>query len=110
VWHLSFATAVKAAEAFAAAEPEMVDLYLRGWEERLKAEGFEPGGSHAHGLLREWAPSHALARAWSQVPRGHAAEQEIERLRRLVVTAVRYLRESGEDGKAAKIERGLHGQ
>lgn len=108
-WHLSFRTALKAAQAFAAAEPELVDLYLRGWEERLKAEGFEPGGSHNHDLLLEWAPSHALTRAWSQEPRGAAAEKEVERLRALVATAVRYLREAGEDGKASRIERGLHG-
>lgn len=42
MWHLTFATALKASQAFAAVEPELVDLYLRGWEERLKAEGFEP--------------------------------------------------------------------
>ncbi|MEU5852254.1 hypothetical protein [Saccharopolyspora shandongensis] len=109
-WHLMFATALKAAQGFAAAEPDMVDLYLRGWEERLRAEGFEPGGSHAHDLLREWAPHHALARAWTQEPRGHAAEREVERLRRLVTAAVRYLREAGEDNRAAKIERGLRGR
>lgn len=109
-WHLSFRTALKAAQAFAAAEPELVDLYLRGWEERLRAEDFESGGSHNHDLLREWAPSHALARAWSQEPRGSAAEKEVKRLRALVSTAVRYLREAGEDGKAGRIERGLHGR
>ncbi|GAB3556255.1 hypothetical protein [Spelaeicoccus albus] len=110
VWHLSFRSALKAARAFAAADPEMVDLYLRGWEEELKAEGFEPGGRHSHDLLRKWAPSHALVRAWSQVPRGVAAEMEIERLRALVSTAVRYLYEAGEDSKAGRIERGLHGR
>ncbi|MFC0674525.1 hypothetical protein [Brachybacterium hainanense] len=109
-WHLSFRTAFKAAEAFAAAEPELVDLYLRSWEDSLKAEGFEPGNRHEHDLLREWAPSFALARAWGQQPRGYAAEREIERLRELVSTAVRYLREAGEAGKAGRIERGLHGQ
>lgn len=51
-WHLAFATVLKASRAFAAAEPDMVDLYLRGWEERLRAEGFEPGGRHNHDLLR----------------------------------------------------------
>lgn len=108
-WHLTFATALKAAQAFAAAEPEMVDLYLRGLEEELKAEGFEPGHRHTHDLLRGWAPSHAFARAWSQEPRGHAAEREIDRLRQLVSTAARYLREAGEDTNAARVERGLRG-
>ena len=36
MWHLSFATAQKAAEPFASAEPELVDLFIRGWEERLR--------------------------------------------------------------------------
>jgi len=109
-WHLSFRTALKAAQAFAAAEPELVDLHLRSWEEELKAEGFEPGGRHKHELLRKWAPSHALVRSWSQEPRGAAAEKEVERLRGLVYTSVRYLREAGEDRKAGRIERGLHGR
>jgi hypothetical protein len=39
-WHLSFATATCACQAFAAAEPDLVDLYLRDWEDRLRAEGF----------------------------------------------------------------------
>lgn len=109
-WHLSFRTALKAAQSFAAAEPELVDLHLRGWEEELKAQGFEPGGRYKHELLRKWAPSHALVRAWSQEPRGAAAEKEVERLRALVSTAVHYLRKVGEDGKADRIERGLHGR
>lgn len=109
-WHLSFGTALRVSQAFAAAEPELVDLYLRSWEEHLTAEGFEPGASSAHDLLREWAPSIALARAWAQVPRGHAAEKEIERLRNLVSTAARYLREAGADRRAGQIERGLHGK
>jgi len=109
-WHLTFSTAVKASQAFAAAEPELVDLYLRGWEEQLKAEGFQPGRRHDHDLLRRWAPSHALARDWAQVPRGYAAEKEIQRLRGLVQAAVRDLREAEMDDKAARLERGLRGQ
>lgn len=108
-WHLSYDTAVFASQAFAAAEPELVDLYLRGWEERLKAEGFEPGNRHCHDLLREWAPSHALARSWSQRPQGEAAEQEAKRLRGLVQTAIRHLRESGNSRDAARLERALRG-
>jgi hypothetical protein len=108
-WNLSYATALKAAQSFAAAESELVDLYLRGIEEELKAEGFEPGNRFSHDLLRKWAPSHALVRAWSQVPRGIAAENEITRLRSVVSQAVRFLRDAGEERKADQIERGLHG-
>lgn len=81
-------------------ESELVDLYLRGIEEELKAEGFEPGNRFSHDLLRKWAPSHALVRAWSQVPRGIAAENEITRLRSVVSQAVRFLRDAGEERKA----------
>lgn len=109
-WHLTFSTALKASQAFAAAEPDMVDLYVRGWEERLRAEGFEPGGRHNHDLLREWAPRHALARSWTQRPLGQAAEEEVKRLRSLVRTAAQFLREVGAEDKARRIERGLHGQ
>jgi hypothetical protein len=109
-WNLTFQTAQHVAEAFAAVEPEAVDLYLRGWEEELRAEGFSPGNRHSHDLLREWAPSHALARAWSQAPQGAAAEHEVQRLRALVEEAVRSLRTRGHDSEAARIARGLRGR
>lgn len=41
-WHLSFETALKAAKAFAAREPDLVDLFISEWEDRLRAEGYEP--------------------------------------------------------------------
>jgi hypothetical protein len=75
-WNLSYATALKAAQSFAAAEPELVDLYLRGIEEELKAEGFEPGNRFSHDLLRKWAPSRAVVWAWSQVLRGTTADND----------------------------------
>lgn len=110
VWHLTFQTAQHAAEAFAAAEPEAVDLYLRGWEDELRATGFMPGNRHRHELLREWAPPHALARAWSQKPIAATAEREVQRLRDLVQEASRLLRARGHDSDAARIERGLNGR
>ena len=79
-WRLSYLTALAACQGFAAAEPETVDLYLRGLEEELRAEGFLPGNRYSHDLLREWAPAHALARSWSQIPRGEALERELVRL------------------------------
>ena len=109
-WHLTLETAVKACQAFAAAEPELIDLYLRGWEEQLKAEGFQPGNRYSHDLLRQWAPAHALARSWSQRPRGEAAEHEVERLQRLVREAVAALRRHGDESAASRIERGLQGR
>jgi hypothetical protein len=90
-WQLTFQTAQYAAEAFAAAEPDAVDLYLRRWEDELRAEGFIQGNRHSHHLLREWAPSQALARSWSQKPIGAAAEREVQRLRLLVQDAARLL-------------------
>ena len=109
-WHLTFETAVRASQAFAAAEPELVDLYLRGLEEELKAEGFRPGNRDSHDLLRELAPAHALARSWSQRPRGEAAEREVERLQRLVSEAIAALRSHGHASVASRIERGLRGR
>jgi hypothetical protein len=110
VWHLTFETAVKACKAYAAAEPELVDLYLRGWEEELTAEGFQPGHRHSHDLLRAWAPAHALARAWSQRPQGEAAEREVARLQRLAREAAATLRRHGHESEASRIERGLRGR
>ncbi|MFF4257958.1 phosphotransferase [Streptomyces sp. NPDC001663] len=56
------------------------------------------------------ALSLALARAWSQLLRGAAAEKEGERLRGIVSTAFLYLREAGEGRRAGRIERGLNGR
>lgn len=109
-WHLSFKTALHASRSFAAAEPEIVDLYLRNLENQLKAKGFEPGSSFEHELLRQWSPGIALARSWTQRSRGYAAEKEIERLRELVHTAARYLRNAGEYEDARRIELALEGQ
>ena len=109
-WHLTFATALRAAEAFAATEPELVDLHIRGWEDELKAEGFMPGQRHSHDTLRQWSPHFALARSWTQRPRGHAAEQEVERLQRLLRQAIQDLRDSGSDDQASRIERGMQGR
>jgi hypothetical protein len=86
-----------------------VDLYLRDWEDRLRAEGFEPGNRHSHELLRRWAPAHALARSWCAEPRRAVAEQEVERLQRLVREAVRLLEAAGDVRGARRIERGLRG-
>lgn len=108
-WQLTFHTAEAAARGFAAAEPDLVDLYLRGWEEKLRAEGFSLGNRHSHDLLREWAPSLALARSWSQEAQGAAAEREVQRLRELVTSASMTLRRLGHDAEAARLTRALGG-
>ncbi|MFE5258720.1 hypothetical protein [Streptomyces coelicoflavus] len=87
----------------------MRKLGLRG-EEELKGRGYEPGGRRRHNLLREWATSVALARAWSQELGGTGAEKEGERLRGIQSTAFLYLREAGEGRRAGRIERGLNGR
>jgi hypothetical protein len=63
VAHLTYKTALKWAQAFAGAEPETVGLYLTEWEERLKAEGWQPGQRQAHALLRQLTPAYALVRS-----------------------------------------------
>ena len=80
-WRLTFATALHASQAFAAAEQDLVDFYIRGWEQELRARGFEPGMRYKHDLLRNWAPSHALARSWCQQPR-RSPEREVAQRRR----------------------------
>lgn len=109
-WQLSYLTALAACQGFAATEPDMVDLYLRGLEHELSAEGFLPGQRHSHDLLREWAPAHALARSWMAVPQGDALEHELERLQGLVRSAVSTLRRHGHESDAARLANGLRGR
>ena len=105
-WWLTYSTALHASQAFAAAEPEMVDIYLRYWEDRFKADGWRPGNRHAHDNLREWSPHLALARSWTRPPQGHAAEKEVQRLQALVGewAAVRLLRQRGLEQEGDRIE------
>lgn len=109
VWHLSFTTAEKASQAFAAAEPDLVELYLRRWEDRLKAQGFQPGIRHAHDVLRQWAPQIALARSWTQSQAVKTLDDEVQRLQRVVNEAIGLLRRAGDERGAARIERALGG-
>ncbi|MBF4766609.1 hypothetical protein ISU10_02365 [Nocardioides agariphilus] len=108
-WRLSFLTALAACQGFAATEPELVDLYLRDWEDELRAEGFQPGSRYSHTVLRKCAPAHALARAWTQIPRGDALERELGRLQGLLLAAAASLRQHGCESDAARIERGMRG-
>jgi hypothetical protein len=84
VAHLTYRTALKWAQAFAMAEPQTVGLYLTDWEERLKAEGWQPGQREAHSLLRQQGPAYALVRSWCGEADREQLRVELERLRRLV--------------------------
>ena len=109
-WWLTYATTLHAAQAYAAAEPHAVELYLRGWEDRLTAEGWQPGNRGAHEQLREWSPRWALARSWTQRPLGDAAEKEVQRLQAVVAESVQLLRQLGHELHATQIERALRGR
>lgn len=108
-WHLSYETALKAAKAFAAREPDLVELFVSEWEDRLRAEGYEPGKRHVHGVLRQWAPRHALARSWMNEPARTADQKEIERLHLLVRKAAHTLEAAGLTSEAANLQRALAG-
>lgn len=109
-WHLSFQTAEKAAQGFAAADPDAVNLYITNHEEPLKAQGFQPGNRHAHDVLRSYAPCLALARSWTKTQTNTALEHEVERLRKLTEHAIQLLRSSGNEEAAQQIQRGLRGE
>lgn len=108
--HLPYEMTVRFAQAFAAAEPDAVMLYLRGWEERLEAEGWQPGSSSAHEFLRQSRPSHALTRQWAGSGEVDVLTKEVERLRRVVRAAVEVMRRDGLEADADRIEQGLLGR
>ncbi|HUY49802.1 MAG TPA: hypothetical protein VMV92_29485 [Streptosporangiaceae bacterium] len=58
--NLPYETALRFARAFAAAEPEPCIHYIQEWEDRLRAEGYEPGQRSSHSFLRGLRPAHAL--------------------------------------------------
>lgn len=109
-WWLTYATALHAAQAYAAAEPHSVELYIRAIEDRLTAEGWQPGNRGAHQDLRAWSPRWALARSWTQRPLGDAAEKEVQRLQAVVGESARLLRQLGHELHATQIERALRGR
>ena len=71
--HLPVEVAEQLAHAYAAAEPEIVLMYIEDEEREYKAKGYEPGDRFWHDYLREKTPGFALARYWA----GH--EEEIAR-------------------------------
>jgi hypothetical protein len=110
VAHLTYQTALNWAQAFAAAEPETVGLYLAEWEERLKAEGWQPGRREAHALLRQVTPAHALVRSWSGAADREQLRVEVERLRRLLEMAISQLELTGNAQAAHRLRRARDGR
>jgi hypothetical protein len=105
--HVSAATALRWAQAFAAAEPETVGLYVEEEERRLLAEGWQPGDRIAHRLLRENRPAFALVRDWAGQPERDLLRGEVERLQKLVQRAVGELERAGAGGAARRLQRAL---
>lgn len=64
--NLPYETALMFAQTFAAAEPEPCIHYIQEWEDRLRAEGYQPGQRHRHSALRDMLPAHALVREWAR--------------------------------------------
>ena len=109
--HLPVAVAEQLAHAYAAAEPEIVLMYIEDEESEYKAKGYEPGDRFWHNYLREKTPGFALARYWA----GHEAEvaqlwAEIERLRALVQSAAEALERSGKEPEGWRIRAALNGK
>jgi hypothetical protein len=107
--NLPYETALEFARAFAAAEPEPCIHYIQEWEDRLRAEGYEPGQRYRHSFLRELRPAHALVREWTRAGDLALLGKENTRLRRLVSEAAGALRQAGHEQQANHIDRALHG-
>jgi hypothetical protein len=108
--HLPYETALQFAQAFAAAEPEPCIHYIQEWEDRLRAEGYEPGRRVSHQVLRDMRPAHALVREWAQAGELDLLRQENQRLRQLLRQALEALRRAGEEQSANRLDRALHGR
>lgn len=108
--HLPYPSALKFAKAFAGAEPEPCDTYMREWEERLRAEGYVPGDSYAHGLLREFEAGFALVRYWMNAPVNKSLETELQRVTYIAEEAIRQLEATGQEKAARRLKRQLKGR
>lgn len=106
---LPYPAALRFAQAFAAVEPETCLLYVREWEERLRAEGYQPGHAYAHSALREFAPGFALIKDWASKPLAEYLEKELGRVRGIAEQAIEALRASGKARQASALSRQLDG-
>ncbi|MFL6239309.1 MAG: hypothetical protein ACJ735_07475 [Actinomycetes bacterium] len=110
VLHVRGNTVLAFARAFAAAEPEAVNLYVDQEEQEYRSRGYEIGGSYLHKIMLENGPAYALARQWAGGDQSREyLQNEIRRLRELVQRAVADLRRHGDDSAAGKLERALGG-
>jgi hypothetical protein len=108
--HLPVEAAEQLAHAYAAAEPEIVLMYIEDEESELKAKGYQAGDRFYHDYLRDKTPGFALARYWA----GHEEEvaqlrAEIERLRGVVRALAAELEKSGHEREGWRMRRALDG-
>jgi hypothetical protein len=108
--NLPYETALEFAQAFAAAEPEPCIHYVQEWEDRLRAEGYEPGNRSSHSLLREMRPAHALVREWTRAGELELLREENRRLHQLFEQALEALRRAGDERSANRLDRALQGR
>jgi len=103
-WHLSWRSAQLWSQAFAAQEPETVNLYLDHIERELLAEGHVPGEAWKHDYLRTSRPAISLARDWTRANVHDHLQREVQRLGTIVSRAVSYLHETGNHHHARRLE------
>ena len=108
--NLPYETAIQFAQAFAASEPEPCIHYIQEWEDRLRAEGYEPGQRVSHHVLRNMRPAHALVREWTQAGELLLLREENQRLRQVLGQALQALRRAGDEQSANRLDRALRGQ
>ena len=103
--------AEKLAQAYAAAEPEIVLMFIEDEENEYRSKGYEPGERFWHDRLREKTPGFALARYSA----GHQEEiamlqAEIKRMRNLVMSAAETLKKAGQDREGWRLLRAADGR
>jgi hypothetical protein len=108
--NLPYETAFQFAQAFAAAEPEPCIHYIQECEDRLRAEGYEPGRRASHHVLRNIRPAHALVREWTQAGELVLLQEENQRLRQVLGQALQALRRAGDERSANRLGRALRGR
>jgi hypothetical protein len=108
---LLFEGAEKLVHAYASVEPEIVLTRIEDFESEYRARGYEPGNRYYHDTRREETPGLALAHYWA----GHEGEiaqlrREIERLRKLVVSAAEVLEKGGQEREGWRLRHAVDGR
>lgn len=70
---------------------------MQEWEDRLRAEGYEPGHRVSHCVLRNMRPAHALVREWTQADELGLLREETQRLRQVLGRALEALRRAADE-------------